>query len=69
VSAVRAGSITFAVVVVFFAIVVWMLGSRNPYTPAGYVGYLTKGAVFGKARDFTVSSAARPRPGADGSSM
>ena len=29
---------------------VWILGSRNPYTPAGYVGYLTKGAVFGKAR-------------------
>ena len=29
---------------------VWVIGSRNPYTPAGYVGYLTKGAVFGKAR-------------------
>ena len=28
----------------------WLLGARNPYTPAGYVGYLTKGAVFGKAR-------------------
>jgi hypothetical protein len=30
--------------------VVWALGSRNPYTPAGYMGYLTKGAVIGKAR-------------------
>jgi regulator of protease activity HflC (stomatin/prohibitin superfamily) len=50
VSAVRAGSITLAVVIVFFAAVVWVLGSRNPYTPAGYVGYVTKGAVFGKAR-------------------
>jgi regulator of protease activity HflC (stomatin/prohibitin superfamily) len=29
---------------------VWLSGSRNPYTPAGYVGYLTKGAVFGKSR-------------------
>ena len=29
---------------------VWLLGSHNPYTPAGYVGYLTKGAVFGKSR-------------------
>ena len=29
---------------------VWLAGSRNPYTPAGYVGYLTKGAVFGKSR-------------------
>src|ERR1700752_3713334 len=28
---------------------IWLLGSRNPYTPAGYVGYLTRGAVFGKA--------------------
>ena len=27
----------------------WLLGSRNPYTPAGYVGYLTRGAVFGKS--------------------
>ncbi len=29
---------------------VWMMGAHNPYTPAGYVGYLTKGAVFGKSR-------------------
>jgi regulator of protease activity HflC (stomatin/prohibitin superfamily) len=31
-------------------LVIWLLGSSNPFTPAGYVGYLTKGAVFGKAR-------------------
>ena len=31
------------------ASLVWVLGSRNPYTPAGYVGYLTRGAVFGKS--------------------
>jgi regulator of protease activity HflC (stomatin/prohibitin superfamily) len=31
-------------------LVIWLMGSRNPYTPAGYVGYLTKGAVFGKSR-------------------
>jgi regulator of protease activity HflC (stomatin/prohibitin superfamily) len=54
VSAVRAGSITLAVVIVFFAAVVWVLGSRNPYTPAGYVGYVTKGAVFGKARFYGI---------------
>lgn len=29
--------------------VAWLLGSRNPFTPAGYVGYLTKGAVFGRS--------------------
>jgi hypothetical protein len=28
---------------------IWLMGSSNPYTPAGYVGYLTKGAVFGRA--------------------
>ena len=28
----------------------WLLGSNNPVTRAGYVGYLTKGAVFGKSR-------------------
>jgi hypothetical protein len=26
------------------------VGSRNPVTPAGYVGYLTQGAVLGKTR-------------------
>jgi regulator of protease activity HflC (stomatin/prohibitin superfamily) len=33
---------------------IWVAGSRNPYTPAGYVGYLTKGAVFGKSRFYGV---------------
>jgi regulator of protease activity HflC (stomatin/prohibitin superfamily) len=33
---------------------VWLTGSRNPYTPAGYVGYLTKGAVFGHSRFYGV---------------
>lgn len=32
------------------ALVVWFLGSSNPYTPAGYVGYVTRGALFGKAK-------------------
>lgn len=29
---------------------IWFSGSHNPYTPAGYVGYLTKGAVVGHSR-------------------
>jgi regulator of protease activity HflC (stomatin/prohibitin superfamily) len=29
--------------------VIWLAGSSNPYTPAGYVGYLTRGAVFGRS--------------------
>src|SRR5262245_17839977 len=35
--------------VVLFGGVIWLIGSRNPYTPAGYVGYLTRGAVFGRS--------------------
>jgi regulator of protease activity HflC (stomatin/prohibitin superfamily) len=30
-------------------LLIWLFGARNPYTPAGYVGYLTKGAVFGRS--------------------
>jgi regulator of protease activity HflC (stomatin/prohibitin superfamily) len=33
---------------------VWLLGSSNPFTPAGYVGYLTRGAVFGKSSFYGV---------------
>jgi regulator of protease activity HflC (stomatin/prohibitin superfamily) len=37
-------------------VLVWFLGSSNPVTPAGYVGYLTKGAVFGKSRFYGVQT-------------
>ena len=40
----------FVVVLTLFAVFVWLVGSHNPFTPAGYVGYVTKGAVFGKTR-------------------
>lgn len=33
---------------------IWLLGSSNPVTPAGYVGYLTKSAVFGQGRFYGV---------------
>jgi regulator of protease activity HflC (stomatin/prohibitin superfamily) len=33
---------------------VWWAGSSNPFTPAGYVGYLTKGAVVGKSRYYAI---------------
>jgi regulator of protease activity HflC (stomatin/prohibitin superfamily) len=33
---------------------IWLLGARNPFTPAGYVGYLTKGAVVGKSRFYGI---------------
>jgi hypothetical protein len=35
-------------------VLVWFLGSSNPFTPAGYVGYLTKGAVLGHSRFYGV---------------
>jgi regulator of protease activity HflC (stomatin/prohibitin superfamily) len=37
-----------------FAGVIWLIGSSNPFTPAGYVGYLTRGAVFGKSSFYGV---------------
>jgi regulator of protease activity HflC (stomatin/prohibitin superfamily) len=36
------------------ATLAWFLGSSNPFTPAGYVGYLTKGAVLGQTRFYGV---------------
>ena len=44
------GVLASLVLLVMFGSAIWLIGSRNPYTPAGYVGYLTKGAVFGKSR-------------------
>ena len=38
----------------FGAAIIWVMGARNPYTPAGYVGYLTKGAVLGQSRFYGV---------------
>jgi len=32
----------------------WLIGSSNPVTPAGYVGYLTKGAVFGQSKFYGI---------------
>lgn len=40
------GLVTFVVVGLA---VVWWSGTTNPRTPAGYVGYVTQGAVFGQA--------------------
>lgn len=36
--------------ILFIIFIVWLCGVNNPHTPAGYVGYLTQGAVFGKTR-------------------
>jgi regulator of protease activity HflC (stomatin/prohibitin superfamily) len=41
-------------VLIVVSTLVWLIGSSNPFTPAGYVGYLTKGAVMGKSRFYGV---------------
>jgi regulator of protease activity HflC (stomatin/prohibitin superfamily) len=41
-------------VLLMLSVVTWLVGSSNPYTPAGYVGYLTKGAIFGQSRFHSV---------------
>jgi len=46
--------VSLAVLMLGAMVLVWFLGSSNPVTPAGYVGYLTKGAVFGKSRFYGV---------------
>jgi len=48
--ALRGVVLALAFLLLLLTAVVWVIGSRNPYTPAGYIGYVTKGAVFGKAR-------------------
>jgi regulator of protease activity HflC (stomatin/prohibitin superfamily) len=53
-SLVRSGVLFLLFLLCGAAVFVWLFGSRNPYTPAGYVGYLTKGAVFGKSRFYGV---------------
>ncbi len=45
----RVGGVAVAVLMVLLFFV-WLFGSSNPYTPAGYVGYLTQGALFGQTR-------------------
>ena len=36
-------------IVLVVAVVAYLIGTTNPKTAAGYVGYLTQGAIFGKA--------------------
>jgi regulator of protease activity HflC (stomatin/prohibitin superfamily) len=52
----RRGATTLGVVavLVFAASFIWVVGSSNPFTPAGYVGYLTKGALLGHSRFYGV---------------
>jgi regulator of protease activity HflC (stomatin/prohibitin superfamily) len=46
----RFSLLTVAAGLLLAGFLLWLAGSSNPSTPAGYVGYLTKDAVFGRAR-------------------
>jgi regulator of protease activity HflC (stomatin/prohibitin superfamily) len=50
----RGAAVVGVLLVLMAATFVWLVGSSNPFTPAGYVGYLTKGAVLGKSRFYGV---------------
>ena len=49
-----AAVVAIAVIATVASMMVWFVGSRNPFTPAGYVGYLTKGAVLGRSQFYGV---------------
>ena len=54
-SRLRSGALAVAIAgFLLVVLMVWAAGSANPFTPAGYVGYLTKGAVLGKSRFYGV---------------
>jgi regulator of protease activity HflC (stomatin/prohibitin superfamily) len=40
----------FIFVLIVLSVIVWFLGSANPVTPAGYVGYLTQGSFMGSTK-------------------
>ena len=42
--------------VLVVAVAGFLMGTTNPKTPAGYVGYLTQGAIFGKAHFVALQS-------------
>jgi len=52
-AAARAGVAALALLLSSAGALVWLAGSSNPYTPAGYVGYVTRGAVFGRSSFYT----------------
>ena len=49
-SSISINVIGVAIVALAVAFSVWLVNSVNPTTPAGYIGYVTQGAWFGKAR-------------------
>jgi regulator of protease activity HflC (stomatin/prohibitin superfamily) len=52
-AAARVGVVATALFLTAAGALVWLVGSSNPFTPAGYVGYVTRGAVFGRSAFYT----------------
>ncbi|HTH02456.1 MAG TPA: SPFH domain-containing protein [Vicinamibacterales bacterium] len=50
----RGAMVAALIVLLGIGAIIWLLGASNPFTPAGYVGYLTKGAVIGRSRFYGV---------------
>jgi regulator of protease activity HflC (stomatin/prohibitin superfamily) len=50
----RAAAVAGLAIVLLAGVTIWLIGSSNPFTPAGYVGYLTRGAVIGQSRFYGV---------------
>jgi len=48
--------IKLALFALVIAVVAFFMGTTNPKTPAGYVGYLTQGAILGKAHFVALQS-------------
>ena len=51
-----AAILALAGVVLAGLLLAWLGGASNPYTPAGYAGYLTKGALLGHSRFYGVQT-------------
>ncbi len=45
-----------AFLILLLVFVCWFIGSSNPNSPAGYVGYLTQGAIFGKTKFYDLQT-------------
>jgi regulator of protease activity HflC (stomatin/prohibitin superfamily) len=53
---VAAGTVIAIITAAVLSGAVWLIGSENPETPAGYVGYLTQGALFGETQFWGVQT-------------
>ena len=51
-----AGFVVPVVVLIVLSAFIWLAGSHNVETPAGYMGYVTQGAIFGETKFLKVQT-------------